>query len=316
MSAVSSDVAQVRRFNRIVTERVGALEARFVGRDLSLGEARVLWEIGRGGRDVRSLRTRLALDSGYLSRLLRALEQAGLVVIEPAEADRRVRVARLTPAGKREVGVLDARSDELAATLLEPLTAGQRERLVGAMGEVERLLTATMTEIGPMDPAAPDARHCLRSYFAEIDRRFAHGFDPARSVPFPDDEMRPPVGLLLVASLRGEPVGCGALRLHGAGEPAEIKRLWVAESARGLGFGRRLMAELEGRAAEAGAPAVRLDTNGALVEAIALYRSSGYVEIERFNAEQHADHWFEKELPARRRRSPAPAPARARRRRS
>ncbi len=295
----AADVAQVRRFNRIVTERVGALEARFVGRELSLGEARLLWEIGRGGRDVRSLRTQLGLDSGYLSRLLRALADAGLIVLEPAASDRRVRVARLTRAGEREVAVLDARSDELAASLLEPLSAGQRERLVGAMGEVERLLTAAMTEIAPMDPAAPDARHCLRSYFAEIDRRFSHGFDPARSVPFPEEEMRPPAGLLLVASLRGEPVGCGALRLHG-GEPAEIKRLWVAESARGLGLGRRLMVALEGLAAEHGAPAVRLDTNGALVEAIALYRSSGYVEIERFNEEQHADHWFEKALPARR----------------
>ena len=76
-------VAQVRRFNRTVTQRVGALDDRFLARDRSLGEARLLWEIGADGRDVRALRTQLDLDSGYLSRLLRSLEAAGLVTVEP-----------------------------------------------------------------------------------------------------------------------------------------------------------------------------------------------------------------------------------------
>jgi len=292
-----SEIAQVRRFNRIVTERVGALERRFLARDLSLGEARVLWEIGHGGRDVRSLRTQLGLDSGYLSRLLRVLEAAGLIELAASGTDARVRAARLTAAGERELSVLDRRSDDLAASLLEPLSTAQRGRLVAAMGEVERLLTAAMTTIAPMDPAEPHARHCLRSYFEELDRRFELGFDAARSIPLAEASMRPPAGLLMVASLRGEPVGCGALRFHGD-EPAELKRMWVAESARGLGLGRRLLGELEARAAEAGAPAVRLETNGSLVEAIALYRSAGYVEVEPFNDEPYAHHWFEKALPA------------------
>jgi DNA-binding MarR family transcriptional regulator/GNAT superfamily N-acetyltransferase len=305
-------IAQVRRFNRIVTERVGALEQRFLARDLSLGEARVLWEIGHGGRDVRSLRTQLGLDSGYLSRVLRVLEGAGLIELAASEADRRVRVARLTAAGERELSVLDRRSDDLAASLLETLGEGQRGRLVAAMGEVERLLTAAMTTIAPMDPAEPHARHCLRSYFAELDRRFELGFDATQSVPLAEGAMRPPAGLLLVASLRSEPVGCGALRFHGD-EPAELKRMWVSESARGLGLGRRLLGELEARAAEAGAPAVRLETNGSLAEAIALYRSAGYVEVEPFNDEPYAHHWFEKTLVTRPgRRPPRPAPARDR----
>src|SRR4029450_2122260 len=100
-------VAQVRRFNRLVTERVGALEDRYLARSRPLGEARVLWEIGDGGCDVRSLRSRLQLDSGYLSRLLRSLEAAGLVDVGPNERDRRVRTARLTPAGVAERCVLD-----------------------------------------------------------------------------------------------------------------------------------------------------------------------------------------------------------------
>ena len=107
--------------------------------------------------------------------------------------------------------------------------------------------------------------------------------------------MRPPRGLFVVATLHGEPVGCGGLKFH-PGEPTEIKRMWVAGSARGLGVGRRLLSRLEELAAEHGSDAVRLDTNGNLREAIAMYRSSGYREIDAFNDEPYADHWFEKRL--------------------
>src|SRR4051812_46049536 len=133
--------AQVRRFNRTVTQRVGALDESYLARDRPLGECRLLWEIG-DGCDVRDLRARLDLDSGYLSRLLARLQAGGLVAVEPGEADRRVRTARLTEAGRRERDELDQRSDELAASLLAPLSERQRERLVAAMAEVERLLTA------------------------------------------------------------------------------------------------------------------------------------------------------------------------------
>src|SRR5260370_42340741 len=119
-------MAQVRRCNRIVTQRVGALNDHFLSRDRSLGEARLLWEIGPKGRDVRSLRAQLELDSGYLSRLLRSLESAGLVRVRQKKSDKRVRIARLTPSGKSEVAVLDRGADELASSLLAPLTAKQR----------------------------------------------------------------------------------------------------------------------------------------------------------------------------------------------
>ena len=288
-------VAQVRRFNRVVTQRVGALDDHFLARDHTLGAARLLWEIGPEGRDVRSLRALLGLDSGYLSRLLRSLEAAGLVTVAPSESDRRVRVARLTGAGLAERAVLDRRSDTLAASLLAPLSGPQRDRLVAAMAEVERLLSAALVDFAVVDPAHPHAQHCLRAYFAELDRRFEAGFDPARSL-LPDAmTLRPPTGLLVVATLRGEPVGCGALWFHG-GQPAEIKRMWVAGSARGLGVGRRLLADLEARGADRGAAAIRLETNRALVEAISLYRSAGYVEIAPYNDEAYAHHWFEKLL--------------------
>src|ERR671936_1678073 len=105
-------VDQVRRFNRTVTERVGALNDHFLGLDRPLGEARLLWEIGLDGCEVRLLRARLGLDSGYLSRLLRSLEAAGLVTVTPSEGDRRIRVARLTAAGRAESAALDERAEE------------------------------------------------------------------------------------------------------------------------------------------------------------------------------------------------------------
>src|SRR5919197_5197891 len=110
-------VDQVRRFNRVVTERVGVLNDRFLGRARPLGEARLLWEIGLDGCELRLLRARLGLDSGSLSRLLRSLEAAGLVELSASAADRRIRVARLTAAGRRERATLDGRSDRLAQSL-------------------------------------------------------------------------------------------------------------------------------------------------------------------------------------------------------
>lgn len=145
------------------------------------------------------------------------------------------------------------------------------------------------------DPTSPDARWCIEQYFAEITERFEDGFDPALSTLPDASDLTPPVGLFLVARLHGRPIGCGALRFHGEG-PADVKRMWIAHSARGIGLGRRLLHELEEQAREHGVSVIRLETNRALPEAIALYRRSGYVEVEPFNDELYAHHWFEKRL--------------------
>jgi ribosomal protein S18 acetylase RimI-like enzyme/DNA-binding MarR family transcriptional regulator len=291
----ASMVGQVRGFNRTVTQRIGALNDEFLSRDRPLGQARLLWEIGPDGCDIRLLRSRLDLDSGYLSRLLRALGNDGLVAVEPSRADGRVRIARLTGPGLAERAVLDRRSDDAAVAILEPLSARQRARLISAMAEVERLLVASAVQVTECDPRHPDARACLRAYFSELSRRFDGGFDPARSISAEDEELTPPAGLLLVATRHGEPVGCGALKFHGDG-PAEIKRMWVSPAVRGLGLGRRLLAELEARAAARVVGILRLETNRALDEAIGLYRDSGYREVAAFNGEPYAHHWFEKTL--------------------
>ena len=293
--AGDATIAQVRSFNRTVTQRVGALSDGYLSRGRTLGAARVLWEIGTEGCEVRSLRARLELDSGQTSRLLRALEDDGLIELSPSPADRRIRVARLTASGRAERAVLDERSDELARSIIAPLDERHRDELVGAMRTVERLITAAMVELRIVDPAGADARACLRAYFAELNRRADVPFDPAKGTSAEPHELRAPAGAFLVTYLRDEPIGCGALKHHPSGT-AEIKRMWVAESARGLGIGRRLLEALERLAVDGGAAAVRLDTNKALVEAIAMYRSSGYREIPRFNAEPFAHHWFGKQL--------------------
>jgi len=288
-------VDHVRHFNRTVAQRIGALSDNFLARHRPMAEARVLWEIGADGCEVRTLRNRLGLDSGHASRLLRSLEADGIAHVEPSPADRRIRVARLTRAGLKEWGEIDRRSDEFAASMLEALGERDRERLVDSMRTVQRLLTASAVEIREADAAGSDARQCLRAYVEELNQRWEAGFDPAAGVSAEPHELTPPAGCFLVAYLHGEPVGCGGVK-HLPGGPSDIKRMWVSPAARGLGVGRRLLEALEQRVRDSGAPAARLETNRTLVEAIALYRSAGYREVPAFNDEPFAHHWFEKPL--------------------
>jgi GNAT superfamily N-acetyltransferase len=148
-----------------------------------------------------------------------------------------------------------------------------------AMGEVERLLQASMVCFAIEDPTSADARWCFNQYFAELNRRFEGGFDPGLSISADPQELTSPMGLLLIARLHGRPIGCGALKFHQR-RPAELKRMWIAPAARGLGVGRRLLGELERTAGEAGVVVLRLETNRTLSEAIALYKGSGYVEVK------------------------------------
>jgi DNA-binding MarR family transcriptional regulator len=187
---LAEHISQVRRFHRLVTQRAGALDDRFLGRDRPLGESRVLFEIGPRGGDLRDLRARLGLDSGYLSRLVQSLASKGLVTLRSDPADERVRRAELTPAGLAELEEMNRRSDQAAEAILSPLTGSQRERLVAAMDEVHRLLQAAGARIERVDPASPAARWCLSQYFAELAVRFEEGFDPGKSLPYDDAELR------------------------------------------------------------------------------------------------------------------------------
>lgn len=291
----AEDIQQVRSFNRLVTKRIGALEQSYLHRGRPLGEARLLFEVGLEGADVRALRGRLGLDSGYLSRLLRSLEGQGLVAVGRRGEDGRVRRVTLTAQGQGELAAYDALSDELAHSMLAPLDEGQRRRLTAAMAEVERLIRTTAVEVHLEPVDSPDARWCLDAYFRELHARFEGGFDPDKANPLRDADIMPPHGVFAVARLDGEAVGCGALKAAGPGL-GEIKRMWTAPTARRLGIARRLLRALEAAARERGYAKVRLDSNRVLKEAHALYRKEGYVDVAPFNSDPYAHYWFEKHL--------------------
>jgi DNA-binding MarR family transcriptional regulator len=288
-------VRKVRRFNRTLTQRVGALEQSYLDRGRPLAEARVIYEIGRAGIDLRVLREKLALDSGYLSRLLRSLERQGLIEVRSTARDRRARRLTLTSAGLAELEAYDAESDALATSLLAPLDPERRARLVAAMAEVEQLIHAGEIEVRVEPPDGPDATACLEAYFKELAERFEGGFDPAIPHAARPEQLTPPAGYFMVARVRGRVAGCGALKLVGGGI-GEVKRMWTADFARGQGVARTVLAAIEAKARELDLHTLRLETNKALVEAHALYRAAGYREVPAFNEEAYAHHWFAKQL--------------------
>jgi GNAT superfamily N-acetyltransferase len=164
------------------------------------------------------------------------------------------------------------------------------------MTGAESRFFASQVRLEITDPRDAGARYCLQAYFAELGRRFDAGFNPARSISASDEEMTLPHGLLVVAYLHGAAVGCGALKLHVDTRIAELKRMWVAPEVRGLGVGRRLVESLSAEAASRGMVTLRLETNRSLFEAKHLYETAGFVEVERFNDDPYAQHWFQKDL--------------------
>lgn len=291
----ATQIATVRRFNRLITQRIGVLEESYLRRGRPLSEARLIFETGPDGADLRGLRDRLGLDSGYLSRLLRSLETQGLVRLESDATDRRRRRVQLTAKGRSERAAYDRLSDELANSMLAPLDSVQRDRLLGAMAEIERLIRSAAVDLQVVPPDGAAARQCLAAYFQELAARFEQGFDPEEGGAAADREMTPPRGWFVVARLKGKPAGCGGLRRLD-GTSGEIKRMWTAPELRGLGIARHVLRRLEALALDAGIGTLRLDTNRVLAEAQAMYRREGYRDIARYNDNPYAHHWFEKQL--------------------
>jgi GNAT superfamily N-acetyltransferase len=136
----------------------------------------------------------------------------------------------------------------------------------------------------------------MSTYFAELDRRFPGGFAPGDTLVADAPAFRAPGGAFLIAIIHDETVGCGGVLTLRQGL-GEIKRMWIADGWRGVGLGRRLLAELEQVGAQLGHREVHLDTNDTLTEAIAMYQSAGYRSIQRYNDNPFARRWFAKELP-------------------
>jgi DNA-binding MarR family transcriptional regulator/predicted GNAT family acetyltransferase len=287
-------IARLRRFNRAVTREVGALDTSFLGRGRPLGMARVLQLVRPEGTDVAVIRDRLDLDSGLMSRFLRSLEREGLIETATDPADRRCRIARLTGTGQAELAAYEAIGFDRAADLIARAGARAGE-LVGAMDLIATLLNRDQLDIRPADPDSAEVGYCWQCYFDDLALRIPATRTATFTLPDPAAaSYRPPGGRCLVAWSDDLPVGCVALRPL---DPtcAEVKRLWVHDSARGQGLARRLMAAVEDEARAMGHRLLKLDTNSALTEALALYRSTGWRETAPYTGAP-ADVWLEKPL--------------------
>lgn len=289
-----SDIARLRRFNRAVTREVGALDHSYLGRGRPLGAARVLQLVTEAGTDVAQIRDRLALDSGLLSRLLRSLEDEGLIETTISPADRRHRIARLTPKGASEnAAYRDIGHQAAKATLTRAGRHGPD--LLAAMDLIATQLLQDQTEISDTDPDTPEALACLAAYYRLLSATIPDLPAEKLPLPLPDAALyRPPQGAFLIALSDGLPIGCVSLRPL-EGPVAEVKRLWVHPDARGQGLARRLMTTLEARARALGYQRLKLDSNSALTDAITLYRRMGWTDCAPYTTFP-ADVWMEKPL--------------------
>jgi len=286
-------IARIRRFNRSVTRETGALDQSFLGRGRPLGPARVLHSIGVSGADLEDIRSYLDLDKALLSRFLKSLQSEGLVTLAKDPADGRRRIATLTPAGQAELAAYDTLSDDRAQRLLD--RHPNPDSLLAAMDLVASALGRDHVDLQELDPRDPQSVFCLTEYYTELARRLRTGFDVSLSADPEATDMIRPRGAFVVAMSDGLPLGCVGLKGTDKGY-AEIKRLWVSPAARGMGLAKRLMSEIEQTASALNIPTLRLDTNSALPEAVAMYQNAGWTEIPRFNDDPYPDHFFEKQL--------------------
>jgi DNA-binding MarR family transcriptional regulator/GNAT superfamily N-acetyltransferase len=294
-------IPTIRRFNRTYTQRIGVLDESYLGTGRPLNVSRLLFEIGQtGSTTLRDLRERLDLDSGYLTRLAARLSREGLVRVTADPRDRRRRIVDLTKRGRAAVADLDDRSEELAARLIAPLSARQRQRLEEALAAADLLVRASTVRLREVDAEEPAGRAALQQYYDELRARFPSGFEPGASDPAEAGAH------YIVATSDGEPVAYGGIRPLTAGRrraTAEIKRMWVHRAWRGAGLGARMLRHLESLAQARGFTRIVLDTNGTLEEAIALYARARYRRIARYNDNPYAELFFEKRLPPRRDRA-------------
>lgn len=290
--AIEEQVAQVRRFNRFYTNVAGLLREGLLGTDLTLTEARLVFDLAqRDQTDVSALRDTLALDAGYLSRLIKRLEARGLLKRTLSKTDARRQVLSLTARGRRSFRTLDERSAREVRGLLEPLAPADRQRLVGAMETIRGLLE-------PGDPARLVVLRTPRpgdygwivqfhgatyaeqfgwdvrfeALIAEIVSGFARDHDPTREACW-------------IAELGGEPVG-SIFCMRKSERVAQLRLLCVEPRARGLGIGARLVDECVDFARRAGYHRMTLWTNDVLTSARRIYDAAGFTLVDE---EPHSD---------------------------
>jgi DNA-binding MarR family transcriptional regulator/GNAT superfamily N-acetyltransferase len=287
MAELSDTVAAVRRFNRFYTRAIGVLDRGHLGGPYTLAESRALYEIAsREGVTPKEIIAAMGLDAGYLSRIVGRFEREGLVARAPSAMDGRSVVLTTTAKGSEVYASLHQRTIAKAEGLVAGLSAADRTRLSGALGEVEALLDA---------PSQPSRHYSLRPHrvgdigwvvarhgviynreygwderfeamCAQIAGEFFLGFNPEREQSW-------------IAEREGENVGC--ILLQDAGDNvAKLRLLLVEPSARGLGLGRRLVDECVGRARELGYAEIQLWTQSILTAARAIYAAVGFEIVD------------------------------------
>jgi DNA-binding MarR family transcriptional regulator/GNAT superfamily N-acetyltransferase len=282
-AAFERRVCELRRFNRLYTQKIGVLEEGLLDSPFSLTEARVLYEIAASGcQTATQLCTQLDLDRGYLSRILRGFERRGLICRTRSAKDQRLSLLTLTVAGQSAFAALDARSQAEMGALLCAFSEVQQGRLVAAAATIERVLGAGSqagSEYLMRPHRAGDMGWIVRRHgmlyaqeygwdiqfealVAEIAAKFLRDLDPRRDCCW-------------IAEKDGENVG-SAMVVAGPSEIAHLRLLLVEPHARGLGIGNRLVQECLRFAREARYRKISLWTNSVLVVARRLYASAGF----------------------------------------
>jgi DNA-binding MarR family transcriptional regulator/GNAT superfamily N-acetyltransferase len=297
---LEAHVAAVRHFNRFFTRQIGVLREGLLHTDYSLTEARILFELAqRDGTTATGLCRELGLDAGYLSRTLARLEQNGLVDKLRSESDGRQRVLRLTAAGQSAFAVLDQRSRDEVAELLDDVGEAEQQRLLKAMQAIETILDrgrafkfAEPFVLRPHEPGDMgwvvhrhgalyaqeygwDAR--FEALVAQIVADFINNFDPARERCW-------------IAEIGGEIVG-SVFVVQSSASVAKLRLLLVEPKARGLGLGTRLVEECIRFARRSGYEKLMLWTNSVLVEARHIYQKTGFTLVA-----EEAHHSFGHDL--------------------
>lgn len=285
-------IAAVRRFNRAYTQRIGVLDEGYLDTPFSLTQSRVLYELAEDdGVTAKDIADKLTLDPGYLSRMLRAFQQRGLIESRRGAADGRRKALSLTPAGRAAFAPLDRNAKTGIARLLAPLTWARQEALTEAMGRIVALLDAppeAPIELRPHRPgdigwiverhgALYDAEYGWNAEFeamvAEIGAAFLRNFDPKREACW-------------IAERDGERLGSIALARRGD-ETAQLRLLLVEPAARGHGLGARLVGECLGFARSAGYREIMLETYSVLTAARRIYAGAGFRLVE-----EHAERAY------------------------